>query len=215
MVRPSNRSLINETRSLLPPCSIHGMRGTRKTSSDGLANKKTFQFSFCPTLFEGELCYQIWQDFATLAIFLSLWQFFEGFLAKLWTYFGNFLCYWATFWMLYMAKFWKNLLAIWSHWWRFKRKIIIMECPKCELNATADPLSAYWGWWMKATCWHLQDTSIRLQLKTRWEIEREGGLGIDRRPMHDKTLSILYNSDGQPFEISISPAFLRRPNDPF
>ena len=180
-----------------------------------LPTKKLFSLAFAQP-YSRESCVTRFGKISPLwRFFLSLWQFFEGFLAKLWTYFGNFLCYWATFWMLYMAKFWKNLLAIWSHWWRVKRKIIIMECPKCELNATADPLSAYWGWWMKATCWHLQDTSIRLQLKTRWEIEREGGLGIDRRPMHDKTLSILYNSDGQPFEISISPAFLRRPNDPF
>ena len=33
----------NVTRSILPPCSIHGMRGSRETSCDGLANKNIFQ----------------------------------------------------------------------------------------------------------------------------------------------------------------------------
>ena len=32
-----------------------------------------------------------------------------------WTYFGKFLCYWTNF-HSYMAKYWKNNLAIWSHW---------------------------------------------------------------------------------------------------
>ena len=41
MVRPSIRSQSNVTRSILPPCSIHGMWGSRKTSCDGLAKKKT------------------------------------------------------------------------------------------------------------------------------------------------------------------------------
>ena len=43
MVRSSHRSKSNVTRSiLLPPCSTHGMRGGRKISGDGRANKKTF-----------------------------------------------------------------------------------------------------------------------------------------------------------------------------
>ena len=41
MARPSYRSQSNVTRSIPPPCSIHGMRGSRKTSCDGLANKTT------------------------------------------------------------------------------------------------------------------------------------------------------------------------------
>ena len=43
-VRPSHRSYNNVTRSMLTPCSIHWIRGGRKTSCDGLANeKKIFQ----------------------------------------------------------------------------------------------------------------------------------------------------------------------------
>ena len=38
MVRPSNKSKRNVTRSILPPCSIHGIWLGRKTSCDGLAN---------------------------------------------------------------------------------------------------------------------------------------------------------------------------------
>ena len=30
-MRPSHRKNGNVTRSILPPCSIHGMRGSRKT----------------------------------------------------------------------------------------------------------------------------------------------------------------------------------------
>ena len=40
MVRPSNRSKSNVTRSILPSCSIHGIWGRMKTSYDGLANNK-------------------------------------------------------------------------------------------------------------------------------------------------------------------------------
>ena len=43
MVRPINRSLSNVTGRLLPPSSVHGMWGRRKTSCDGLANKKQDQ----------------------------------------------------------------------------------------------------------------------------------------------------------------------------
>ena len=44
MLRPSHISSSNVSRSILSPCSIHGMRGSRKTSCDGLANKKYFYF---------------------------------------------------------------------------------------------------------------------------------------------------------------------------
>ena len=37
---PSHRSQRNITRSMLSLCYIHGMRGSRKTSCNGLANKK-------------------------------------------------------------------------------------------------------------------------------------------------------------------------------
>ena len=40
MVR--HRSKMNVTRNILLSYSIHGMRGSRKTSCDGLANKKQF-----------------------------------------------------------------------------------------------------------------------------------------------------------------------------
>ena len=40
MVRPSNRSKSNITRGILLSSSVHGMWGCRKTSCDGLANKK-------------------------------------------------------------------------------------------------------------------------------------------------------------------------------
>ena len=41
MVRPSYRSMSNVTRrSILPPCSIHGIRDNRQTSCDGLTRKK-------------------------------------------------------------------------------------------------------------------------------------------------------------------------------
>ena len=49
----------NITGSTLPPCSIHGMRGTsRKTSCDGLAkNITTLVLSCC---FESSIAFPFW-----------------------------------------------------------------------------------------------------------------------------------------------------------
>ena len=45
MARLQYRLQIRVTRSIQPPCPIHGMRGSRKTSCNGLANKSNLALS--------------------------------------------------------------------------------------------------------------------------------------------------------------------------
>ena len=67
----------------------------------------------------GDQCGQIWRNFATLT--KSLWAKFWSVnltFTKLSNLFGNILMSLGKFWLMQMAKFWKNILAISSHWWQ-------------------------------------------------------------------------------------------------
>ena len=80
MVRPSHRSLSNASRSTLPPFSIRGMRGSRKTSCDGLARwirsdgytKISEMSSFVALLFEYSVSITSSGLFETFAYFLKI-----------------------------------------------------------------------------------------------------------------------------------------------
>ena len=73
IVRPSHRSYINVTRSKLPPCSIHGMRGSRKTSCDGLANKNNSCGSINDLLRKGS--FTVWLTSCLICLDSAKWVF--------------------------------------------------------------------------------------------------------------------------------------------
>ena len=71
------------------------------------------------SFFNGRQCDQMWRNFANLAKFRNLCaavQRFIWYLVKLWTHLGTFCMLLGKILSLQMAKYWKDNLAIWSHW---------------------------------------------------------------------------------------------------
>ena len=61
-------------------------------------------------LFYLHRCYQIWRNFISLWQFLNVYLTFGKIVNLLW----QLLCYWAK--IQYCVKYFKNNIAIWSHW---------------------------------------------------------------------------------------------------
>ena len=64
------------------------------------------------------LANSVWPDlakFCTLVNFLKVISNF-WYVAKFWTCFGNYVMLCGKFSLFQMAKYWKNIPAIWSHW---------------------------------------------------------------------------------------------------